>query len=64
MIKGIFIWFLLLTAFALLGIATLAFVNILRGVTKDDDKREKAFLGVLLFWSVGGLFLFLAYLAS
>jgi hypothetical protein len=64
MIKDIFVWFLLITAFALLGIATLAFVNILRGIPKDDDKREKAFLGVLLFWSVGGLFIFLAHLAS
>ena len=47
-----------------IGFATLAFINILRGITKDEDKREKAFLGVLLFWSVGGLFLFFAYLAS
>lgn len=62
--KDIFIWFLLLTSFTFLGIATLAFVHILKGVTKDADKRGKAFLGVLLFWGVGGLFLFLAYLAS
>jgi hypothetical protein len=61
MIKDIFVWFLLITAFALLGIATLAFVSIFRGSTKDV---EKTFLGVLLFWSVGGLFIFLAYLAS
>jgi hypothetical protein len=65
MIKEILVWFLLLTSFALIGIATLSFVSILKNtIKKDEDERALAIMGVLLFWSVGGLFLFFAYLAS
>ena len=63
--KYILFWFLSFTAFVLIGISTLAFVSICRSIIKKtNEEKSLALMGVFLFWSVGGLFLFLAYLAS
>ena len=65
--KTVLFIFLLLTAVAILGVATLAFLGIVKARKdkgKTDDDMAIGVAAAFFAWIVGGVFLYLAYLAS
>lgn len=65
--KTVLFCFLFLTATVCLVTATLAYFGVLKqrmAKGKADDDMATGMLASIIAWFIGGLFLFLAYLAS
>lgn len=65
--KTVLFSFLFLTATVFLVVATLAFFGVVKARKdkgKTDDDMATGALASVVCWFLGGLFLFLAYLAS
>jgi hypothetical protein len=59
--------FLLVTAACFISVATVVALGVLkarRAADKTDDDMATGMLASIVFWMIGGLFLFFAYLAS
>lgn len=65
--KNVLFCFLFLTATVFIVVATLAFLGVLkarRDKGKTDDDMAAGALASVICWMLGGLFIFLTYLAS
>ena len=65
--KTVLFIFLLITAVAFLSVATLAFLGIVKARKdkgKTDDDMAIGLAAAFFAWVVGGVFLYLSYLAS
>lgn len=65
--KTILFVFLTMTAFAFLAVATFAFLGVVKARKekgKADDDMAIGLAASFFAWIVGGVFLYLAYLAS
>jgi heme/copper-type cytochrome/quinol oxidase subunit 2 len=65
--KYVLYCFLVITAMVFLFVATAAFLGVLKARKdkgKTDDDMATGALASVICWMLGGLFIFLAYLAS
>lgn len=65
--KNLLFSFLFLTATVFIVVATLAFLGVLKARKdkgKTDEDMATGMLASVICWFLGGLFIFLAYLAS